>query len=391
MKKTLMKIVAILATTTMAVGATTSFSSNAVYSETDGFDNPPDGYILVEDAMDWFPVASEYSHYDFQIYQKIDEDGIWQPSLYQVIHHLYNSQHYDLTSDNYDAFEAIWEKYEPEMQYDTYEVYNYTPDSDTIRVSIVDYSSSSNAKKDVVQAFVTELKGEDLVVSATYSECDCYTDSYGGYDTGILILNLDDTVSAEDILSIVSEYDADATVIESDEVVGKIGYDNTGGYYVTPLVDISHIHEITVALENAYPEADCSYSVYFQEDAVNIDETVIDLFSIEDWSEFVATATEDDIEPIPDDVTVEEPTIDTLCGDIDADGSITPFDARLALVAYASEQVGQDTGLTDDQMALADVDGDGVVTAVDAHYILVYYATEQVSTFVTWDAILNAE
>ncbi len=80
---------------------------------------------------------------------------------------------------------------------------------------------------------------------------------------------------------------------------------------------------------------------------------------------------------------------DNETGDVDLDGSVTAIDAHYVLVAYASEQVGQDTGLTDEQMALADVDGDGVVTAIDAHYILVYYATQQVREGVTWDDILS--
>ncbi len=75
-------------------------------------------------------------------------------------------------------------------------------------------------------------------------------------------------------------------------------------------------------------------------------------------------------------------------GDIDGDGSVTPVDAHKALVAYASEQVGQDTGLTEDQMSLADVDDDGSVTPTDAHYMLVYYATQQVQEFVAWDIII---
>ncbi len=79
-----------------------------------------------------------------------------------------------------------------------------------------------------------------------------------------------------------------------------------------------------------------------------------------------------------------------LLGDVDGDGSITAIDAHKVLVAYASEQVGQDTGLDENQMLLADVDGDGSVTAIDAHHILVYYATAQVRTDgkVDWNEII---
>ncbi len=75
-------------------------------------------------------------------------------------------------------------------------------------------------------------------------------------------------------------------------------------------------------------------------------------------------------------------------GDINDDGSVTPVDAHQALVAYASEQVGQDTGLTDEEMGYADIDGDGSVTPSDAHYMLLYYATQQVQEGVTWLDIL---
>ncbi len=85
---------------------------------------------------------------------------------------------------------------------------------------------------------------------------------------------------------------------------------------------------------------------------------------------------------------VQTSWFDPDLGDINDDGSVTPVDAHQALVAYASEQVGQDTGLTDEEMGYADIDGDGSVTPSDAHYMLLYYATQQVQEGVTWLDIL---
>ncbi len=82
-------------------------------------------------------------------------------------------------------------------------------------------------------------------------------------------------------------------------------------------------------------------------------------------------------------------SIGTALGDVDGDGSVTPIDARLILIAYATEQTGRVADLTDAQKLIADVDASGKIDAVDAHYVLVYYATEQVRQEVTWDMVLS--
>ncbi len=78
---------------------------------------------------------------------------------------------------------------------------------------------------------------------------------------------------------------------------------------------------------------------------------------------------------------------DYLLGDVDGDGLVSPLDAHQTLIAYASEQVGIDTGFNSLQRLAADVDENGVINALDAHYMLVYYASEQVGLHPTWSDV----
>ncbi len=68
-----------------------------------------------------------------------------------------------------------------------------------------------------------------------------------------------------------------------------------------------------------------------------------------------------------------------LC-DVDGDGTVTPVDAHKALVAYASAQVNQPTGMTPLQRRAADANNNNEIDPTDAHLMLVYYATAQVQT-----------
>lgn len=65
-----------------------------------------------------------------------------------------------------------------------------------------------------------------------------------------------------------------------------------------------------------------------------------------------------------------EPTL----GDIDADGVINANDAALILVESAAIGAGQESTLSEAQLACADVNGDGMMDAVDASVVLQYSA-----------------
>ncbi len=100
---------------------------------------------------------------------------------------------------------------------------------------------------------------------------------------------------------------------------------------------------------------------------------------------------EDESENTSENTEVEEDTDDILLGDLDGDGVITPVDARIVLVGYATANAGIDglTGLTPEQELTGDVDGDGSLSAIDAHYILVYYASEQVWGEISWASVIE--
>ncbi len=426
MKKNITKFAATVAALAMTCAVVPTISSSAVFIASSGPITVSDSYTQVDineknlrAAYDSF-IYPNTQYYEYELYQNTDlsytdpETGDVVPvsgtNLCEITHNLYNSISLTIPADNYDAYAEIWNNYEDKIAY-TYYSDGWHYSNGDICVTIRDDTSATSSTKDVIADFIDELQSADIVTEATYGEHDYYQEYKGSVGTGMVIsVGDDDTDLTDEIYEVAMTYldDEDSTFsVERHESdfsytdlnIGEFTYANTHectSYYIVPddSTDITYLAKVYTALSETYPEGVIETRILWQESVTTLAtelNNTIDLLAIEDWSEFVTTVAEDDVEPIPDDVTVEEPTIDTLCGDIDADGSITPFDARLALVAYASEQVGQDTGLTDDQMALADVDGDGVVTAVDAHYILVYYATEQVSTFVTWDAILNAK
>jgi len=75
--------------------------------------------------------------------------------------------------------------------------------------------------------------------------------------------------------------------------------------------------------------------------------------------------------------TAAEPTPVTgtpSLGDIDGNSRIDSSDASIVLEAYSLLSVGEDSGLTEEQLKFADVTGDGAVNSADASLILEYYA-----------------
>ncbi len=74
--------------------------------------------------------------------------------------------------------------------------------------------------------------------------------------------------------------------------------------------------------------------------------------------------------------TAAEPTPVTgtpSLGDIDGNNRIDSSDASIVLEAYSLLSVGEDSGLTEEQLKFADVTGDGAVNSADASLILEYY------------------
>lgn len=67
-------------------------------------------------------------------------------------------------------------------------------------------------------------------------------------------------------------------------------------------------------------------------------------------------------------------TLNFKLGDVNFDGDINAIDASLVLSAYASDAIGNGTGLDKLKTKAADVDENSVVNAIDASKILGYYA-----------------
>lgn len=65
---------------------------------------------------------------------------------------------------------------------------------------------------------------------------------------------------------------------------------------------------------------------------------------------------------------------DTILGDMNLDGRVTPTDSAQVLSIYADKGSGADIEITQAQMLAGDINGDGALTATDAAEILAYYA-----------------
>ncbi|MCR4646076.1 MAG: leucine-rich repeat protein [Oscillospiraceae bacterium] len=74
-----------------------------------------------------------------------------------------------------------------------------------------------------------------------------------------------------------------------------------------------------------------------------------------------------------DPVELPDP-VHALLGDVNEDGIVNASDAALILIAAASIGAGEDSGLTESQMAAANVNGDSAINASDAAVVLIYAA-----------------
>ncbi|MBR5404864.1 MAG: Ig-like domain-containing protein [Oscillospiraceae bacterium] len=82
-----------------------------------------------------------------------------------------------------------------------------------------------------------------------------------------------------------------------------------------------------------------------------------------------------------------------LFGDVDGDGTITAYDAQLALIGFTEDFLGfepEERTLTPEQEIIADVDLDGELTAYDATVILTYFSLKYNAGFddLTWEELL---
>ncbi len=358
MKKTLLKAIAVSTAALLSVGMSATLSTSAMTLDVDNFDFVPEGYTLVEDAGEgYFTWGWQY---DYRLYQKAT-------SLYLVEDYSNACLSLVIPAENYDSYTAVWETYEDSLTYTTYRESN---DSDgNAQVKIYDYSDQTSTTKAAIAEFVATLTENDIVTSATYTEQERYGGSKGGYNPWLVVTNLEED-DPDTLLEIAQGVYADTTIREATE--SDTDENLTGiSYCLVATADISVIDDIAVAVHEVYPEAILDCGAYFLSDGEDFDISVnmIDLMEIEDWSDFIGEA-------------------ETLAGDIDGDGEITPNDSYLCLVAYANTQLGLDTGLTDAQMVAADVNGDGDIDSTDSYYILVYYATEQTSGTASWEDII---
>ena len=76
------------------------------------------------------------------------------------------------------------------------------------------------------------------------------------------------------------------------------------------------------------------------------------------------------------------------CGDLDGSGSVDSTDIYYALYYVANIAVGNDGGLTPEQIAAADVDGNGSVDSTDIYYMLYYVALHGAGIHQTWEEVL---
>ena len=75
-------------------------------------------------------------------------------------------------------------------------------------------------------------------------------------------------------------------------------------------------------------------------------------------------------------------------GDVDGSGGIDSTDIFYTMLYIANVAVGNDGGLTAEQIAAADVDGNGTVDSTDSFYIMYYVALRGAGIHQTWEEIL---
>ena len=77
-----------------------------------------------------------------------------------------------------------------------------------------------------------------------------------------------------------------------------------------------------------------------------------------------------------------------LRGDVDGSGGIDSTDIFYTMLYIANVAVGNDGGLTQEQIAAADVDGSGKVDSTDVFYMMYYVALHGVGKDVSWEEVL---
>ena len=75
-------------------------------------------------------------------------------------------------------------------------------------------------------------------------------------------------------------------------------------------------------------------------------------------------------------------------GDVDGSGGIDSTDIFYTMLYIANVAVGNDGGLTAEQIAAADVDGNGTVDSTDSFYIMYYVALHGAGIHQTWEEVL---
>ena len=76
------------------------------------------------------------------------------------------------------------------------------------------------------------------------------------------------------------------------------------------------------------------------------------------------------------------------CGDLDGSDNIDSTDIFYTMLYIANVAVGNDGGLTAEQIAAADVDGNGTVDSTDSFYIMYYVALHGAGIHQTWEEVL---
>ena len=75
-------------------------------------------------------------------------------------------------------------------------------------------------------------------------------------------------------------------------------------------------------------------------------------------------------------------------GDVDNSGGIDSTDIFYTMLYIANVAVGNDGGLTAEQIAAADVDGNGIVDSTDSFYIMYYVALHGAGHNTSWEEVL---
>ena len=87
-------------------------------------------------------------------------------------------------------------------------------------------------------------------------------------------------------------------------------------------------------------------------------------------------------------IALDEPSL-LMPGDLDDSGSVDSTGIYYALYYVANIAVGNDGGLTAEQITAADVDGSGTVDSTDIYYILYYVALHGAGINKIWEEILS--